>query len=201
MSHVFISHKSEDFNLTTLMRMQLERDQQIRVWIDNMEIRASEKWSEQIDRAIKESFAVVVILTPRALNSDFITYEWSYALGAGIPVVPVIMEHINLNELHPKLKERHLIDYYNHRSHDFRELIQTLHTLRATPQANLPSAIPKVKFSEADASPLYTHLKLMYDLQKPIRKDNYLAVLAKLGYITKDELVRLQKMERNNPSA
>lgn len=45
---------------------------------------------------------VVLLFTKAAARSRYVTYEWSFALGVGIRVIPVLLEAGA--ELHPRLE-------------------------------------------------------------------------------------------------
>jgi HEAT repeat protein len=92
MAHVFISYKREDKVFALELRQQLI-DAGFQVWIDEA-IRAGRKWRDEIDEKLRESFAVVLIVTSEAMKSEYVTYEWIFALGAGIEVVPLYLRTI-----------------------------------------------------------------------------------------------------------
>lgn len=102
MSHVFISYKSEDqFQLQALIEVLKKAD--IPYWNDDR-IRAGNDWRDEIDAAIEQSFALIVILTDNAANSHYVTYEWSLALGKGIKIIPLLFQEKLPSNLHVRLK-------------------------------------------------------------------------------------------------
>ena len=42
-----------------------------------------------IDLSIKNAFALIVIMTPEAKASEYVTYEWAFAWGVVVKVIPV----------------------------------------------------------------------------------------------------------------
>jgi HEAT repeat protein len=101
MRHVYISFKNDDASLAADVMRQIE-DAGFQVWSDNERLRAGETWREAIDQAIRDSFALILILSPAATASDQIMYEWMFALGVGVRVIPVLLEPA---ELHPRLEK------------------------------------------------------------------------------------------------
>jgi HEAT repeat protein len=95
MGHVFISYHSEDGEFVADVIRQLE-DAGFQVWLDHERLRAEGKWRESIDTAIRDAFALLVILTPAARDSEQIMYEWMFALGVGVRVIPIIREATKL---------------------------------------------------------------------------------------------------------
>ncbi len=107
MSHVFISYNQANADFAALMMMQLEKAG-FDTWLDKNRLRVGNDWSQEIDRGITEAFALIVVMSPAAKASEYVTYEWSFALGAGIPVLPVLRER---TELHPRLSRLQYIDF------------------------------------------------------------------------------------------
>ena len=52
----------------------------LEVWADS-EILPGDNWAEQVAKALKESDAMVVLLTPEATRSKWVRHEIEYALG------------------------------------------------------------------------------------------------------------------------
>jgi len=107
MSQVFISYKKEERDTAEEFRTHIE-GAGFKVWMDPDQP-AGKEWRGNIDREIKKSIALVVIMTDAAKSSAYVTYEWAFAYGAGVRVIPVI--HIDPNDLHPRLGYEHYRDF------------------------------------------------------------------------------------------
>src|SRR5712692_3900742 len=109
MSHIFISynHEYNDFAENLIYKLH---DAGLTTWRDVDKLRAGEIWRVEIDQAIKDAFAMIVIMTPEAKNSEYITYEWAFALGVGLKVIPVILRETSL---HPRLEALQHLDFTN----------------------------------------------------------------------------------------
>jgi HEAT repeat protein len=79
----------------------------IEVWMDD-HIHAGDEWRNQIDLAIRSAFAMIVIMTPEAKASEYVTYEWSYAVGIGIRIIPIKYKQ---TPLHPRLEAFQFLDF------------------------------------------------------------------------------------------
>ena len=79
-----------------------------KTWVDNEKINAGEDWRVDIDQAIKNAFALIVIMTPEAKASEYVTYEWSFAWGAGLKVIPIILKQ---TPLHPRIATLQYLDF------------------------------------------------------------------------------------------
>ncbi len=106
MPHVFISYKHEDLAFAQELTLFAQR-RGMPIWLDTS-IQPGEEWRGAIDKAIAEAFAVVVIMTPEARLSDYITYEWAFAMGLRIPIIPVLLRP---TQLHPKLEVLQYLDF------------------------------------------------------------------------------------------
>lgn len=67
-------------------------------------------WRQEMEAAIGAADALVVLLTAEAAASIAVTYEWAFALGAGLPVFALIYEE---TPEHPRLQ---IVNRYDARS-------------------------------------------------------------------------------------
>ncbi len=72
------------------------------------DIAPGKDWRDEIDNAIRSALAVIVIMSPQARASEYVTYEWAFAWGAGIPVIPIMLKP---TELHPRLEALQYLDF------------------------------------------------------------------------------------------
>lgn len=107
MGHVFISYARSDRVLVDRIRKELAKARK-KDWLDVDGIAAGGDWRLAIDEALKKAGAVVLILSPESSRSQYVTYEWSFALGAGIPVIPVLVKE---TKVHPRLEALQSIDF------------------------------------------------------------------------------------------
>ena len=112
---VFISHSRKDEDLARGIADVL-KESGLDVW-DYSEILPGDNWAKQVAKALEESEAMVVLITPESLNSEFLKLEVDYALGKMaysnrlIPVlvgdpqdfkkqdIPWIFQHLNMIHL------------------------------------------------------------------------------------------------------
>jgi hypothetical protein len=108
MSHVFISYNHIDTTqLNTLVHYLTENN--INIWYD-AHLEGGDNWRDEISVAIDEAYAMVIIVTQNMLNSHYCTYEWSYGMGTGIPVIPLIFEDVNITEIHAPLRNKQFVN-------------------------------------------------------------------------------------------
>ena len=91
----FLSYSRKDEAFALRLAKAL-RDQGIRVWVDQLDIRPSEHWDRAIERAVRESRGIIVLLSPRSVASDNVADEISFAIDNGKSVLPVMIEACSL---------------------------------------------------------------------------------------------------------
>ena len=77
---VFISHAHTDDPFVRKVAAGLEKVG-LEVWDATREILPGDNWADKVARALEESEAMVVLLTPDALRSSWVSWEIQYALG------------------------------------------------------------------------------------------------------------------------
>ena len=77
---VFISYSHADELLARKMAVALQNSG-LKVWDDQAEILPGDNWAEKVAEALRESEAMVVLLTPEALVSHWVRREIDYALS------------------------------------------------------------------------------------------------------------------------
>lgn len=107
MAHVFISYSREDSHFARLLKIELEK-LGLELWIDTDKLLAGVDWRDGIDEAIQDSYAVIVVKSPDSFLSQYVTYEWAYALGIGVAVIPILLRP---TKFHPRLEVFQHLDF------------------------------------------------------------------------------------------
>lgn len=89
MLHVFISYNRGDAQKCVSLAEYLEKRANLKCWYDTRDIEIGKDWFDEINHNLEQAFAVIVIVTPKSLDSPYVTYEWSWALGHGLEVIPI----------------------------------------------------------------------------------------------------------------
>ena len=102
MAKLFISHSSVDDTFVRDLRMALADHGQAG-WIDSRELRGGDPLLPEIERAIEEASAYAVVVSPDALQSDWVSDELEYALEMqesrgrkNFPVIPLLLNGTKL---------------------------------------------------------------------------------------------------------
>ena len=64
----------------------------VSVWVDQYDIRASQHWDSEIEAAVRRCGGMLVILSPRSVQSANVADEVACALEAGKCVIPFLIE-------------------------------------------------------------------------------------------------------------
>jgi hypothetical protein len=122
---VFICHAHEDGDFAELLRIRLEQVG-FTVWVDTSKLRAGEDWRTEIDESIRSCSALLVVVTPTARQSEYVTYEWAFAWGVGVKVIPLVLKRA---PLHPRLEALQYLDFTNRANRPWSQLFETLERL------------------------------------------------------------------------
>ena len=91
MRKVFLSYAIEDGSeAAARLRFDLTRAG-ISVWQDIAEMRGGHPWKEQLRAALREVEAVLVLLTPKAVESQYVTWESENAMTLQKRVIPLMI--------------------------------------------------------------------------------------------------------------
>lgn len=134
--HIFISYCNEDGDFAENLRGRLESDS-FKVWTDNS-LTCGDDWRAKIDKAIRDASALIVIMTQEAKASEYVTYEWAFALGADIPVIPVKLKE---TVLHPRLESLHYLDFTKHKARPWADLIKAIKEKQDQSPKTCPSSV------------------------------------------------------------
>jgi HEAT repeat protein len=74
--------------------------------------------------------AVISVFSPDSLQSADVNYEWAFALGSGVPVLPVLLG-ARENDLHPRLRTLHFLDFTSQSMRPWDSLMKTLRRLQS----------------------------------------------------------------------
>ncbi|MBC8099251.1 MAG: toll/interleukin-1 receptor domain-containing protein [Armatimonadetes bacterium] len=131
MSHIFISYAHDDkTQLTTLLGwLHTAGFADHELWYDQT-IEGGNNWRDEIASALDESFTVLVVVTAKSVKSVFCTYEWAYAMGQGIPVLPLVFDEVQITDVPSPLATK---QFTNCKSTIPEALKQQIEQLRSIP--------------------------------------------------------------------
>jgi hypothetical protein len=90
-NRTFVSYSRSDSEFALRLAKDL-RALGAEVWLDQLDIAAGTRWDSAIEAALRGSNRVLVLLSPKAVASQNVLDEMSFALEEGKAVVPVLVE-------------------------------------------------------------------------------------------------------------
>jgi hypothetical protein len=110
MSHIFISYAHADKTHldTVLSWLKDNKFSDSEIWFDN-HINGGSNWRDEISDALDEAFAMLFIITKSSVNSLYCTYEWAYAMGQGMPILPLVFDNLVVAQLPAPLSAKQFI--------------------------------------------------------------------------------------------
>lgn len=138
MAHVFISYKHDDGDFVIVLKQRLEEAGFV-AWMDS-DIAPGDDWRQDIDDAIRNAFALLVIMSPAARMSEYVTYEWAFATGSRVPVIPLMLQPTSL---HPRLEALQHLDFTDIKQRPWDQLIAQIKRLSQGAHRTSPAALGK----------------------------------------------------------
>jgi len=117
---VYMSYAQQDRELAWNLAKAL-KNAGLHVWIDIDNIYPGDNWAEVIGKALKESQAMVVLLTPSALQSEWVRKDIAYAIGNLAyewRVIPVLVGGMSADEIPWILRQMQVIHLENPEQQD-----------------------------------------------------------------------------------
>ena len=148
MGDVFVSYHRGDADFATVLRIEFEKAGHT-VWVDERAISPGADWRTEIDQGIQAADALIAVMSPEAARSEYVTYEWAFALGRGIPVVPVV---VRTATLHPRLEALQYLDFTSHEARPWTRLLEMLEQPESARLDRLASSEPVSTIDRAVAA-------------------------------------------------
>lgn len=91
MARVFISYSR--LNRDMAERIEVLIFDELNPWRDKLDIEVGREWRDEIDSALADSYALILLATNESASSVNVIYEWAKALGMQIPIIPIYYPH------------------------------------------------------------------------------------------------------------
>ncbi|MBN1565335.1 MAG: toll/interleukin-1 receptor domain-containing protein, partial [Anaerolineae bacterium] len=121
-SFVFISYTRHDGEFALELAEYLKQNQ-IRVWIDQIDIPSGVPWDLYIEDAIRDATVLLPILTTESIGSINVRNEIHYAIKAGKLVLPLVYRPCPIPLM---LQAIHYLDYHQDAEKALSELLERL---------------------------------------------------------------------------
>jgi hypothetical protein len=187
---VFISYCHNDGDFAENLASKL-KDNGLKYWMDETALEGGDEWREEIDRSIRDSSVLVLVVTPESKDSFYVTYEWIFALGAGLKVVPVKLKKI---EPHPRLRKIHHHDFTNRRARPWDKLIADLKSIcdrEHREESDTISAAKHVSSIEVPVNcpPIVEKAIMSLDSVNEDERKNAIKILSQCNFQSKEKIL------------
>jgi TIR domain len=107
---VFISYSHADTDPAWVREFARALEaEKLSVWLDSEQLKPGDRWAEGLERALRESVAIIAIVGPSSAGSSALFWELGAALGMGKRVIPVVPTEFEASRLPYPLRARHAL--------------------------------------------------------------------------------------------
>lgn len=138
-SRIFFSYSRSDSNFVLKVARAL-RSEGRSVWVDQLDIPTGARWDEEVEKALKASNCLLVVLSPASTSSQNVLDEVSYALEEKRKVLPILLQPTNIPF---RLKRLQYIDFTADFDTAYKQLSTALDHLPAIGNMIQPLAEPQ----------------------------------------------------------
>lgn len=142
---IFISYSRRDDAMMQHVVKYL-REEGLYIWLDNENlVPGTPVWEVELEKAIKRSDAVVVLLSPDSKSSEWVTRELVIAQRHKKRIFPILIRGDEDSSLHFRLSTHQYIDFRNREAKGLRELYTAIadhfifqHNAKSVGRSNQP---------------------------------------------------------------
>lgn len=146
-AHLFISYSRKDSEVVRWAVSRLEAAGYT-VWMDRTELLGGTPWQRVIPREIRSAEALLLMLTPNAVTSEWVRREFFYALRKRIRIIPILVRPADpAPEMQKHLTKIQTVVLWNRRRKGFAELLEALGGLRGL-AAQVPGSLDQAALQE-----------------------------------------------------
>jgi len=107
-TRVFISHSHSDEGWVRQFASSLEQHG-VDVWLDYHSLQWGESITEAVEKGLRESSVIVLLVTPDSIKSPNLFFEIGAAMGMRKPLIPVVSRELDPSMLPASLRERNYL--------------------------------------------------------------------------------------------
>ena len=108
MTEIFVSYAQEDKDFVQSLSSALKQRKR-ETWVDWEGIQPTDKWHQEIFRAIEHADAVLFVLSTHSASSNFCREELTHAFNNNKRIIPIVREKVGVAALPEFIRERQWI--------------------------------------------------------------------------------------------
>jgi len=126
-ANVFVSHSSKDIESVKRKITDFLDENDVPYFLAQQSINSAAEWEREILVALQECKWFIVALSPNSLESEWVKDELFWAIdNRPGKIVPIIINQIDQNEIHIRLRRLQILDFTNRVTTDQRKLLETI---------------------------------------------------------------------------
>ena len=90
--HLLIVYAREDWETIVAPLMVRMQDTRLNAWVDQYLVLGSDDWRMAVEQALLECWLMIVVVSPEALNSNYVKLMYRYFLQQDKPVIPLLRD-------------------------------------------------------------------------------------------------------------
>jgi len=126
-TRMFISHSTSDRSFIERELLGLLDALGFETWFGETDVQSAEQWERSILTALRSSKWLLLVMSPRAAQSEWVKDEVAFAVSE-IPdrIIPILLEDCDPAEIHIRLPRIQFIDFRTDKAEATRRLIRLL---------------------------------------------------------------------------
>jgi len=113
--HIFVSYRSLEAEFALKIATDL-RNSGVSIWMDRLDgIRGADDWRRSIEQGLRDSMALIAILSPDYINSKYCLRELSSADEINVSIFPLLLRAVPKEMIPIEIRRIQYIDFRNWR--------------------------------------------------------------------------------------
>jgi tetratricopeptide (TPR) repeat protein len=150
--HIFISYSRTDSDFADRLQADLLA-RNFDAWVDRHEIVGSQNWQDEIEKAIQTCDVMLMILSPKALESEYVIEEYRYAKTLKRRILPLHYKTIQVGPM--GINDIQWVDFRNERAYgaSLDELLRALALIIPRPVPIARVEVPSISSIKEESYP------------------------------------------------
>lgn len=127
-THVFISYRHNDTSYASKIADSLEK-YGVQTWQDS-KIKAGEDWVNAIKHYLEQAKCLIIVLSPKTGESEWVNWELEYAQLHKKPIIPVLVQGKKTESLMEGITKAEIINLKNDYESGIQAIIQRINEIK-----------------------------------------------------------------------
>jgi len=183
-----LSYSRKDIFFVHSLERELD-EAEIPHWIDKQIPTTAQDWRTHIDQKIDGCDLVLLVMSPEANESLYVTYEWAYALGKQKPIFMLLYK--KTPGMHKRLDTLQYLDFTDHSNPRWAEMVTNLKSLLSG-DSNSLEGMPLSTEDQTKTQFTEIELLLVEAILGEILQQKHLRLFMQHGLITHEQDTKIR---------